>query len=154
MSVRVEESVSIEQSPERVWAAIADYAYDLQWRKGLTAMEPDPPGGPEVGTKVHEVVRNSGREYVADTVVTHAERGVAYRFEGSGTIGGLKGGRRVAPDGDGAAVFTYTIELEPHGRMRLLRPVLGPMVRSGLKKDLRTLKSLLEGSSQEGPDSR
>jgi hypothetical protein len=42
-------------------------------------------------------------------------------------------------------VFTYTIELEPTGGMRLLGPVLGPMVRSGLKKDLRKLKTLLEG---------
>ena len=143
MTVRVEESVSIARPPERVWAAIADYAYDLRWRKGLTDMTPDPPGGPAVGTKVHEVVRNSGRDYVADTVVTESDPGVAYRFEGSGTIGGLKGGRRVEPDA-GGSVFTYTIELEPQGAMRLLRPVLGPMVRSGLKKDLQTLKSLLE----------
>jgi carbon monoxide dehydrogenase subunit G len=146
MSVQVEESVSIARPPERVWDAIADYAYDLRWRKGLTAMTPDPPGGPEVGTRVHEVVRNSGREYVADTVVTVAEPGVSYRFEGSGTIGGLKGGRRVEPAEDGAAVFTYTIELEPEGKMRFLRPVLGTMVRSGLKRDLRMLKALLEES--------
>jgi hypothetical protein len=42
------------------------------------------------------------------------------------------------------AVFTYTIELDPKGTMRILRPVLGPIVRSGLRKDLRSLKSLLE----------
>ena len=30
--------------------------------------------------------------------------------------------------------------------MRLLKPVLGPMVRSGLKKDLQNLKTLLEGA--------
>ena len=29
--------------------------------------------------------------------------------------------------------------------MRLLSPVLGPMVRSGLKKDLQRLRELLEG---------
>lgn len=144
MSVHVEESVRIAQSPQRVWEAIADYAFDLQWRNGLTEMTPDPPGGPEVGTKVHEVVRNSGRDYVADTVVTEADPGVSYRFEGSGTIGGLKGGRRVDPDGDDAAVFRYTIELQPQGGMRLLRPVLGRMVRSGLKKDLESLRGLLE----------
>ena len=42
------------------------------------------------------------------------------------------------------SVFTYTIELEPRGSMRLLRPVLGSIVRSGLKKDLRKLKAALE----------
>ena len=144
MSVRVEESVRIARPAQQVWEAIADYGFDLEWRKGLTEMAPDPPGGPEVGTKVHEVVKNSGRDYVADTVVTEAEAGVSYRFEGSGTIGGLKGGRRVDPDGEAAAVFTYTIELEPQGGMRLLRPVLGRMVRSGLRRDLETLKATLE----------
>ena len=41
-------------------------------------------------------------------------------------------------------MFTYDIRLEPKGGMRLLRPILGPMVRSGLKKDLATLRALLE----------
>jgi carbon monoxide dehydrogenase subunit G len=143
--VRVEESVQIAKSPAEVWAAIADYSFDLQWRRGLTEMAPDPAGPPAPGTKVHEVVRSSGREYVADTVVTDLDPGVSYRFTGTGTIGGLAGGRTVQPDPDGnGAVFTYTIELEPQGGMRLLRPVLGSIVRSGLKKDLRQLKALLE----------
>jgi uncharacterized protein YndB with AHSA1/START domain len=143
VTVRVEESVQIAKPPADVWTAIADYSFDPRWRKGLTDMTPDPPGPPAVGTKVHEVVRNSGRDYVADTVVTDLDPGVSYRFAGSGTIGGLSGGRSVRADPDGA-VFTYTIELEPKGAMRLLRPVLGPMVRSGLKRDLRQLKELLE----------
>jgi hypothetical protein len=106
-------------------------------------MTPDPPGPPEIGTKVHEVVRSSSRHYVADTVVTDLDRGVSYRFAGNGTMGGLSGGRSVRSD-PGGAVFTYTIELEPKGGMRLLRPALGAIVRSGLKRDLRRLKALLE----------
>ena len=48
-----------------------------------------------------------------------------------------------AADGSGA-VFTYDIQLTPKGGMRLLRPVLASMVRSGLKKDLQKLRQLLE----------
>ena len=147
MAIRVEESVQIERPRDEVWDAIADYAFDLQWRKGLTDMTPDPPGPPAPGTRVHEVVRTSGRDYVADTVVTELDPGVSYRFEGSGTIGGLRGGRAVrdgVPGAPSASVFTYTIELEPAGAMRLLSPILKPMVRSGLSKDLQTLKALLE----------
>ena len=144
-AVRVEESVLIGKPAEEVWAAIADYSFDLQWRKGLTAMEPDPPGRAAAGTKVHEVVRNLGRDYVADTVVTEFEPGASYRFEGEGTIGGLRGRRSVVaePTGD-AANFTYEIELTPTGASRMLRPVLGGMVRSGLRKDLEKLRTLLE----------
>jgi hypothetical protein len=139
--IRIEESVEIARPADQVWKAIADYGFDLQWRKGLREMAPDPPGGPAPGTKVHEVVRSSGRDYVADTVVTDLDPGISYRFEGSGTIGG----RAVRPaDGGAEAVFTYTIELRPTGGMRLLAPLLGPMVRSGLKRDLQKLRSLLD----------
>jgi uncharacterized protein YndB with AHSA1/START domain len=144
-TIRVEESVHIARPPVEVWSAIADYAFDSEWRNGLREMTPDPPGPPALGTKVREVVRSSGRDYVADCVVTELDPGVSYRFAGEGTIGGLEGGRAVRPDAaGGGAVFTYTIEMQPTGGMRLLSPVLGPMVRSGLKKDLARLKDMLE----------
>lgn len=143
--VHVQESVEIARAPGEVWNAIADYGFDRAWRSGLTDMTPDPPGGPTVGTRVHEVLRSSGREYVADTVVTSVDPGVSYQFSGSGTIGGLRGGRSVHASRDGrGSVFTYDIRLEPKGGMRLLGPILGPIVRSGLKKDLQTLRALLE----------
>ena len=147
-TVRIEESVRIARSPAEVWAAIADYSFDAEWRKGLREMTSDPPGPPEDGTKVHEVVRSSGRDFIADTVVTDLQPGLSYRFAGSGTIGGVGGGRTVRPDPQGTgAVFTYAIELEPEGGMRLLGPLLGAVVRSGLRKDLQKLKALLDGPS-------
>ena len=145
--IRVEESVQIARPPGEVWDAIADYSFDLEWRNGLTEMTPDPPGPPASGTRVHEVVRSSGRDYVADTVVMDLDPGVSYRFAGTGTLGALSGGRAVRAAGSEAgSVFTYTIELHPTGRMRLLRPVLGRIVRSGLRKDLLKLKAILEGN--------
>lgn len=98
------------------------------------------------------MVRASGRDYVADTVVTDLEPGVSYRCAGKGTIGDLAGARSVRPDEGGTgAVFTYEIDLTPAGGMRLIRPILGPMVRSGLKKDLLKLKSLLEDGDRPCP---
>jgi Polyketide cyclase / dehydrase and lipid transport len=115
-TIRVEESVRIARSPADVWDAIADYAFDLEWRNGLREMTPDPPGPPAPGTRVHEVVRSSGRDYVADTVVTDLDPGASYRFSGAGTIGGLSGGRAVRADGSGTgAEFTYAVELRPTG---------------------------------------
>ena len=143
--VHIEESVQIARPAAEVWDAIADYGFDLRWRKGLVEMTPDPPGPPTVGTQVHEVVRSTGRDFVADTVVTDLEPGISYRFAGTGTIGGLAGGRRVRADRqENGAVFTYEINLRPRGRMRLLGPLLRQIVRSGLRKDLRRLKALLD----------
>ncbi len=149
MTVRIAESIEINRSPVDVWTVIADCSFDPEWRKGLSEMARDHAGGPAVGTKVHEVVRSSGRTYIVDTVVTDLNPGASYRFSGSGPIGGLSGARTVQPEGNTGAVFTYEIELEPKGGMRLLRPVLGPMVRSRLKKDLIRLKALLEGRQLE-----
>ena len=53
-------------------------------------------------------------------------------------------GREVESRTAGSSVFSYSVELEPRGKMRLLRPILGPMVRSNLRKDLQKLKTLLE----------
>ncbi len=147
--VRIEESVTIRRPADEVWDAIANYSFDFEWRNGLTEMTPDPPGPAAMGTSVREVVRTSGREYVANAVITEFDPGTSYWFEGEGTIGGLAGGRTVRPVAEGAE-FTYAIELKPTGASRLLRPVLGSMVRSGLRKDLQKLKGVLE-TRQGGP---
>jgi carbon monoxide dehydrogenase subunit G len=144
-SVHVAESVEIARPAADVWAAIADYGFDLKWRKGLTDMTPDPPGPAAMGTKIHEVVRTSGRDYIAETVVTEFDAGSSYWFVGTGTIGALEGGRSVEPKGETASVFTYTVDLRPRGAMRLLRPILGSTVRSNLKRDLQQLKAMMEG---------
>jgi hypothetical protein len=78
-------------------------------------------------------------------VVTEFDPGPSCRSEGAGTIGTLAGGRSVRPDSQGTgAQFTYEVDLEPKGGIRLLRPILGWMVRSGLKRDPPQLKGLLE----------
>ena len=142
-SIRVEESVQIARSASEVREAIADYSFDRLWRQGLREMTPELPGPPALGTKVHDVIWSSGRDYVADTVVIDLDPGVSYRFAGTGTLGGVGGGRAVRAEGAGA-VFTYTVALQPQGAMRLPGPILGRFVRSGLKNDLRRLKTLLE----------
>ena len=108
MGVRVEETISIDRPPATVWDAIADYSYDLEWREGLTEMTPTPPGPAAMGTKIREVVHASGRDYVADTVVTEFEQGASYSFEGSGTIGGIAGGRRVVGADGGSSADSPT----------------------------------------------
>jgi hypothetical protein len=53
--------------------------------------------------------------------------------------------------GDGAgAVVTCLIQLQPAGVSRPVRPFLGRLVRSRLRKDLARLKGLLEGGARAG----
>jgi hypothetical protein len=144
--IHVEKSVTVARSPEDVWSTVADYGCDVEWRKGLTDMTPDPPGPPAVGTKVHEVLKTGGRAYVADSTVTQIGS-KTYRFEGSGTLGKLAGSRTVvAGESPSEAVFTYEIEITPSGINRLLRPIIARTARSGLRRDLERLRELLEQS--------
>ena len=147
----VEETVRIDRPPADVWAAIADYPFDLQWRKGITEMTPDPPGPPALGTRVHEVLTLSGKRFTTDSTVVEVDPGVSYAFAGSGTSGQVRGARRVRParDGDGAD-FTYVIDLAPRRGLRALGPLLVPILRSGLRKDLERLKQLLERDGRPG----
>ena len=141
----IEESVSIDRPPAEVWAAIADYPFDLQWRRGITEMTPDHPGPPAPGTRVHEVLKMAGRSFTTESTVSDVDPGVSYRFAGSGTSGDIRGSRTVqANEGRGGSVFTYRIDLEPKGAARALGPLLVPILRSGLQKDLKRLKALLE----------
>jgi len=152
-TVRLDESVRIDAPQTDVWDAIADYSFDERWRGGLSEMRPDPPGPPAVGTRVHEVVKLAGRTFTTDCTVTHVEPGSAYEFTGNGTSGEIRGRRTVRPltVGTGSS-FGYEIELQPRPRLRPFARLLGPILRAGLRRDLRRLKTLLEnGERSESP---
>lgn len=148
--VRLSETVEIARPAAAVWLVIADYARDLQWRAGLTEMTPNPPGPPQNGTRVHEVLHAAGRTYVTDTVVSEVEQGSSYRFAGSGTSGDVEGRRIVRPLGGTAhSSFTYEIDLSLRGATALLRPLVARVMRSSLRRDLDTLRSLLEAGGHD-----
>ena len=79
----------------------------------------------------------------AETMVIDVDPGTSYEFMGAGNMGMLSGVRSVRADGAGAVV-TCLIRLQPDGVSPLVRPFLGRIVRSRLRKDLARLKALLE----------
>ena len=128
-----------------MWDVIANYANDLHWRAGLLKMSPDPAGLPRNGTRVHEELRMAGRTYVNDVVVSDVVDGVSYRFAGSGTSGDVQGGRRVSPtENPNEATFTYEIDLVLRGATRLIKPLVAATMGASLRKDLATLKNMIE----------
>ena len=140
-------AVEIDRGPDEVWPVVRDYASDTQWRKGITEMTPDRPGAPQAGTRVREVLELAGKAYTTDTVVTETGPEMAYRFAGVGTSGVVRGGRSVVagPRAD-TSVFTYDVELEPHGVPRLAQPVLGWWLTHSLRRDLARLRTMIEAA--------
>lgn len=143
--IRVNESIVIRRSPEEVWTSIANYEFDLAWRRGLTEMRAEPPGPAALGTTVNEVLRRGRQTYRASTVVDDFHPGSAYQFTGSGSSGSIVGRRSVEPADDPAtARFTYEFDLRPTPLMRLLGPIASFVARAGMRRDLARLKVLLE----------
>jgi hypothetical protein len=144
-TIHVDESIVINRPPAEVWTAIADYAVDLHWRAGLVEMSPSPPGPAALGTEVREVLRRAGRTYTATATVDQFDAGVGYHFSGQGTSGQLHGRREVvAGAAPGTTRFTYAVAIRPPLGLRLIAPLVTAMARSGMRRDLRRLKVLLE----------
>ena len=134
----IEESIRITRPPDAVWALITDYSSDHLWRPGITEMTPDPEGPPAVGTRVREVLETGGRSYVTDSVMSSVGPGMTYRFSGSGTTGGVEGGRTVK------AVGVNDRAPGSLSRFRLVRPLVGATMKKGLRSDLERLRAILE----------
>ena len=139
--------VEIDRPTDQVWGVVSDYGTDTKWRKGIREMTADRPGEPEVGTRIREVLELAGKTYTTDTVVTEAIPGRRYTFAGEGTGGAVRGGRIVRPGPrPDTSVFTYHVEVEPHGVARLAQPVLGRMLSRSLRRDLERLRELIEAA--------
>ena len=141
--ISYQESTIVDRSAEEVWAHVANYAFDLEWRDGLIDMTPDPQGPPETGTIVREELRSMGSTMVNDTTVTMIGDH-AYRFVGGGTSGQVEGGRKVVAIDPNQSEFTYDINLTLNGPVKFFGPILGPLLRRKLRKDLQRFRTLVE----------
>ena len=141
--ISYQQSTIVDRPADEVWAHVANYAFDLQWRDGLTDMTPNPDGPPKTGTTVHEELRSMGTTMVNDTTVTMISYH-AYRFVGGGTSGQVEGGRAVVAVGPSRSEFTYDINLTLNGPTRFFGPILRPILTRNLRKDLQRFRMLVE----------
>lgn len=129
-------------SAERAWELVADYAQDPRWRAGVTTMNPRPPGIVSPGTTTEEILRFGGRTYRSGGLVTSVDPGREFAWR---TTSGLRaaGGRIVEPLGNGRTRLTLHAEIRPDGIMRLLQPVITPLLRRQLLADIGRLARLV-----------
>jgi hypothetical protein len=141
--VSYQQTVIVDRPADEVWAHVADYAFDLEWRDGLSDMTPHPLGPPATGTIVHEELRSMGTTMINDTTVTMIGEH-AYRFVGGGDSGQVEGGRKVVAIEPDRSEFTYDINLTLNGPTRFFGPVLRPILRRKLGEDLQRFRTLVE----------
>ena len=136
-------TTTIDRPAAEVWAVLADYDRDPDWRKGVETMAPSTRGPAVVGTTTDEVLHLGGRTYRNHGEVIRVEPGRRLEWR---TLEGAdaNGSRTVTPVPGGRSEVELYLEVRPHGVERLLRPVLAPMLRKGLHEDLGRLKAALE----------
>lgn len=136
-------STTVQAPPSAVWATIADYGRDPEWRRGVETMAPSPAGLVVPGTTTAEVLRLGGRTYRNDGLVTSVHPG--QRFAWRTTSGAdAEGSRSVRPLTDDRTEVVLVLDVRPHGIERLLQPLLVRMLRRTMAGDLERLATLVE----------
>lgn len=135
-------SLDIAAPASRVWAVLADYRRDPEWRTGVLSMEPDTPGLAQPGTRVHEVLRLAGTTSDIGSVVDAVAPG--RRVDWHTTSGSdADGFRMVEPIDDGRCRVSLGITVRPHGAERLLVPMVRRLLGRNLAGDLDRLRDLV-----------
>jgi hypothetical protein len=139
-------TVDITAGTEEVWAILADYGRDPEWRSGVETMNPSEPGPARPGTSTLEILRFGGRTYRNGGIVDRVDPGrqVVWR-----TTSGADacGSRTVEPRDGGGSRLTLLLRVRPHGFERLLAPVLRRMLHRTLVADAARLRALVESSA-------
>ncbi len=142
----ITESIVVEAPAAAVWAVVADYGRDVEWRTGVLEMRPEPAGELRAGTTTQEVIRLGGRTYRNAGLVTRVLPGT--RLEWRTTEGAqASGSRTVEPRGSGRCEVTLELRVVPSGVERVLAPVLRRMLGRNLRGDLVRLAGIVQASA-------
>lgn len=147
MPIRMEESVDISRPVEEVVAYMRQVENDANWQKSVVEAKFTSEGPTAVGsTGVHRVkFMGMTDDYAWELTEFDEARQVSWRFT-SGPLRGT-GGYGFDSTAEGTKV-TWRAEVEPQGFRRLLAPLVGPMFAKEARKDLQSLKSILESQSE------
>ncbi|MBO0794462.1 MAG: SRPBCC family protein [Ktedonobacteraceae bacterium] len=142
-------SIAIACPVASVFEFVSDYTRDPEWRSGVIEMSQTPPEGSRVGTQTLEVARFFGRKMTTPAEITKYEPGRKTNFAGLMAQKIPVSGSRTVEAINGQALFTYQANVEVHGLLKLLSPLMIPILRRRFLSDLRRLKALLETASRE-----
>jgi uncharacterized membrane protein len=140
----------IDAPAATAWQVVADYSRDVEWRQGVTRMDPDPAGLVRVGTTTAEEMNLAGRNYRNDGEVERVEPGS--RFDWRTTAGAVAhGSRQVTPIDPTRCRVRLELHVTPTGLNRLFAPMLEKMLDKGMAGDIERLRELVEAEARVQP---
>ena len=142
--MRVVTSIESDRPAGEVFGFVSDVRNNPRWQRGQRSCEwtSEPPLRP--GSTYEQHASFAGRELVNHFEVLEVEPGRRMRFRSTGGTFPLDITRTVEPLGEERSRFTEHVTGGPGGPLRVLHPVLRPVVARTIRRDFPVLKRLLE----------
>jgi hypothetical protein len=140
--MKIEESIYISQSPQKIWHFWLLVYTDIQWREGFTKAEwttPPPHGVGSSGIHYHEKLG------ATPWTILKWEDGNYFEFihNQESKLKGSIASYIVEPENEGSRASLQANIVGPL-LMRIIAPLMRGMMVKGLKNDLQRLKEIME----------
>jgi carbon monoxide dehydrogenase subunit G len=144
--VKVERSIDIAASPERVYEVIMNPACLEEWVTIHVALEEAPPGALEQGSKLTQKLELAGRCFTVRWKVVENRPAERVVWQGRGPLRSHAGVTYELEPITGGTRFSYTNEFAlPGGPLgRMAGPVIKKVTGSELDRSLSRLRELVE----------
>lgn len=145
--MKVERSIEIAATPERIYAVIMDPTCLERWVTIHVALEDAPDGQLERGSELTQRLQLAGRGFTVHWKVVENRPARKVVWKGRGPMRSHAGVTyELTPKGDGRTGFTYTNEFAlPGGPLgRMAGPVVRRVTAGELDRSLDRLRLLLE----------
>lgn len=142
-------SIDIDRPAQDVWALLADYGRDPQWRAGVLSMTASPPGPAAAGTTTAEVMRFAGRTLRNDAEIVSVGPGYELAWRTTSGID-ANGVRVVEPRDPRRCRVRLATRVRPHGFDLVVAPLARLLLQRRITGDGRRLRSLAERAGAAG----
>jgi uncharacterized membrane protein len=142
--MRVEESIEINKPPEEVFDYVSDVGNFPQWMAHTLEVRKDTAGPPQQGDRFTVAIKSVGRRFETPYERTSYKPNRRYTDR---AVGGPIPNQRwnyTFEEVPGGTRLSRAVEAESGGILKLLEPLQKRAVKRQLRKDLQSLKDLLE----------
>jgi uncharacterized membrane protein len=142
--MRVEESIEINKPPEEVFDYVSDVGNFPQWMAHTLEVRKDTGGPPQQGDRFTVAIKSVGRRFETPYERTSYKPNLRYTDR---AVGGPIPNQRwnyTFEEVQGGTRLSRAVEAESGGILKLLEPLQKRAVKRQLRKDLQSLKDLLE----------
>ena len=144
--MRVEESIEINRPLQEVFDYVSDVANYPQWMADALEVRKDTEGPPQHSDKFTVAIKSVGRRFETPYERTSYEANQGYTDR---AVGGPVPNQRwecTFQEVPGGTRLRRSVEAEMSGILKLLEPLQKRAAERGLRRDLKTLKDVLEAS--------